>query len=297
MCHITYVPYKKMPESIFLYKFLKETFKRNDDGAGVSFFNKEGRGYHAKHLKSMSAIIEAVSKQESSNGFLFHARLVSRGKGNSKNIHPFYVNNKSTFFCHNGTVRYMKKLKHVSDTKLVASMLENNDRDIHEILMYILKREKYRGNTFILQSNDEINVYNYRRFASGYTKDGIKVFTSSGLGMLDKCNTISYGIHKLYPTEQIRYGKKEIYNSAVKSCKGDPYKIRRCNNCEKWNDVIESKYFEGKHREKFICTKCLSPVSDLYSYSYNDRNTANEYGIDIYRNTGRNKNVQSQFAM
>lgn len=211
MCHITYIPEQKgVLNEWKIQEFLEETFEYNSDGCGVSFFNKNnGKPVLIKSKNSMTNLIKLAKKYQTTNGWLFHTRITSRGSSMLLNNHPFFLGEEANaFIAHNGTLRNAPYHAYKSDTNILALHLRkyHTSASIDILLDELFKIEGYSGSTIVVQYPHLVKVFNYYRFSEVdflKTDNGdFKVFTSTGYFSSDKKEKkIKKGQYILYPYE------------------------------------------------------------------------------------------------
>lgn len=211
MCHITYIPEQKNVLNEWkIQEFLEETFEYNSDGCGVSFFNKNnGKPVLIKSKNSMTNLIKLAKKYQTTNGWLFHTRITSRGSSMLLNNHPFFLGEEANaFIAHNGTLRNAPYHAYKSDTNILASHLRkyHTSASIDILLDELFKIEGYSGSTIVIQYPYLVKVFNYYRFSEVdfiKTDNGdFKIFTSTGYFSSDKKEKkIKKGQYILYPYE------------------------------------------------------------------------------------------------
>lgn len=209
MCHITYIPSKKFPQDEQLEKFLIKTYKRNPEGAGLSFYDKDGKPKLYKNENSIQPLIAIAKKSKNISGFLFHTRIASRGETNIINNHPFHLG--WCFLCHNGTMSTLHPRYDIEcDTRELARMIVEKKRwkEPDEVIHDVLLKENYWGSTIVLQSKTEVKVFNYYRFTKATTKLGNIIYTSSGLSELE-AERMKDGDWTVFPTEDAEYNGTE----------------------------------------------------------------------------------------
>lgn len=218
MCHITYIPNNKnILNQWKIIEFLEETFDSNPDGCGVSFFNKDNnKPTLIKSKNSMTDLIKLAKRYKTTNGWLFHTRIASRGNVSLVNNHPFWIGSDAgAFLAHNGTLRCAAMHSSRSDTNLLTKHLRDYSgyKNIESMIDELFKIENYTGSTILLQYIDRICVWNYYRFAEvdfNINGNRYKIFTSSGYYAGDYEKKIARGFHIINPEidREIKYEEK-----------------------------------------------------------------------------------------
>ncbi|MCK9556340.1 hypothetical protein M0R36_11120, partial [bacterium] len=131
-----------------------------------------------------------------------HTRMTSRGAKNLDNIHPFLINlgppmNKKAWFCHNGTISSVGKIKDKegewSDTRTFAKMLNSLPWEIIKMNL-----EDNPNETFVLLNQDgEFMKFQERVY------DGKRIVDTEG--------PIEHSPTRIVNNSNISYG----YNSSV----------------------------------------------------------------------------------
>lgn len=121
MCMITHKP--KGVELDLTY--LENALPYNQDGFGLSFFDKKVRVFTTMDFDELLTMINECMDYE----LLIHQRAASIGKVELKNAQPFLVGGNA--FLHNGTIRSFSKAKNnLSDSFYLAKVLNSLDKSM-----------------------------------------------------------------------------------------------------------------------------------------------------------------------
>ncbi len=155
MCVIIYKP----PEKVVSRNQLLNCWKLNYEGAGFmwsdsnSLFINKGFFRFRKFYRSF----RMIERANPNSGFVIHFRKVSSGSLGVENCHPFYFNNKTLGFAHNGTLSdWIKAGEDRCDSlNFTTGILEKLPANFDKILgirFLLNKYAEHHGSKFIFMN-------------------------------------------------------------------------------------------------------------------------------------------------
>jgi hypothetical protein len=266
MCHITYIPEignKGILNEWKIIEFLEDTFDSNPDGCGVSFFNKDNnKPTLIKSKNSMTDLIKLAKRYKTTNGWLFHTRIASRGEVSLVNNHPFWIGgNANAFLVHNGTLRCATMHSNRSDTNILTKHLRDYSSNVGVEVMLdeLFKIEGYTGSTILIQYIDRVCVWNYYRFSEvdfNIKDNTYKIFTSSGYYSGDSEKKIRKGFNVISPEidRDIKYeiNSYDVHDDYFSYCNDTKYYHSDDTTKTSVDDKVDKILNETIDRSKLI---------------------------------------------
>lgn len=178
----------------------------NNDGAGLLYLDSNNKFQVYKTMNNKKEYYKRYSaaRQESKHPIVLHFRIATHGKVNTKNIHPFKVNN-NLYFAHNGIIDIETNNK-VSDTiafneKILKNLHPNflNNKAIQELLSVYIGSSKlvflHKNGTPTIINEDKGHWDNFGNWYSNYSyteytypKTTKKGYTECNYSQFDYCD-------------------------------------------------------------------------------------------------------------